>query len=189
MLSIAPLLPRWIFLSLEQPCDMISRRRERIDVDLCRSLSGARRRRSGLPLEQRTLSFDPTTVTAQLPIASDHPVTGDGQGEAIRCACPGHGASRAGFPDPAGDLPVTRRPTGGDPAKLLPDPPLERRAVNVQGKVQTAPRRHDRLRHPLEPTDGFRIALGILSPAEPGLEGFDQGPPGIADIDDTETLH
>src|SRR5512141_3278006 len=187
MLFIAALLSRRILLPLKQACDMIACREKRIDVCLCRSPSGARLRRSGLPLEQSALSFDPTTVTAQLPIASDHPVTGNGQGEGIRCACPGYGASRAGLSDPAGDLPVTRRRAGGDPAKLLPDPPLEGRAANVQGKVQTAPRRDDRLRHPAEPTVGFRVPLGILPSAETGLEGIDQGPPGIADVDGTET--
>ena len=84
---------------------MVPRREERIDFYLCRSPSGARRRRSGLPLEQRALSFDPTAVTAQLPIASDDPVTGNGKGEGIRCARLGHGAGRPGLPDPAGDLP------------------------------------------------------------------------------------
>ena len=165
---------------------MVPRREERIDVYLCRSPSGARRRRSGLPLEQRALSFDPTAVTAQIPIASDYPVTGNGQGEGIRCARLGHGAGRAGLPDPAGDLPVARRPAHGDPAKLPPDPPLEGRAADVQGKVQAAPRRLDRRRHPAEPTDGSRISLEILSPAEPGLEGVDQPLPGIAEGDRAE---
>ncbi len=165
---------------------MIPRREKRIDVDLCRFPSGARRRRSGLPLQQREFPFDPPAVTARIPIAADDPVTGDGQGEGIRRARPGHGASRAGIPDPAGDLPVTRRRSGGDPSKLLPDFLLEGRAANVQRKVQTAPRRHDRLRHPAKPTDGFGIPLGILPPAKPGLEGIDQGPPGIAQIDGTE---
>ena len=168
---------------------MIPRRAKWIDVYLCRSPSGARRRRSGLPLEQRALPLDPTAITAQLPIASDHPVAGDGQWEGIRRAGTGHGASREGLPDPAGDLPVTRRRAGGNPAKLLPYPPLEGRAAKVQGKVQTAPRRHDRLRHTADPTDGIQIPLGILPPAEPRLEGIDQGPPGFADVDGTETPH
>ena len=165
---------------------MIACREKRIDVDLCRSPSSARRRRSGLPLEQCALSFDPRAKTAKIPVAADHPVAGNGQGEGIRCACPGHGASRAGLPDPAGDLPVTRRPADGDPAELLPDPPLEGRAADVQGKVQAAPRRHDRLRHPSEPTDGFRIPLAMLRPVEPGLEGIDQRLPGIAEVDGAE---
>ncbi len=139
-----------------------------------------------LPFEQRALSFDPTAITARIPGAKDHPVTGNGQREGIRCACPGHGASRAGLPDPAGDLPVTRRPASGDPAKLLPDPPLEGRAADVQGKVQTAPRRGDQLRHPAEPTDRFRIPLAMLLPVEPGLEGIDQRLPGIAEVDGAE---
>src|SRR5512141_499708 len=189
MLFIAPLLSKRILLPLEQPCGMIPRREERIDVDLCRSPSGAPRRRSGLPLQQREFPFDPPAVTARISVAADHPVTGDGQGEGIRCARPGHGASRAGLPDPAGDLPVTRRRTGGNPPELLPDPLLEGRAAKVQGKVQTAPRGHDRLRHPAEPTDGFRIPLGILPTAEPGLEGIDEGPPGIAELDGTKTPH
>src|SRR6516225_7307346 len=91
----------------------------------------------GLLCEQRTLPLDAAGIAGQRPVGSDHAMTGDCHGDAVRAACPRHGAHSLRLADGLGDLRIACRRADRNAAERVPHAMLKRSSADVQGKVES----------------------------------------------------
>src|SRR5215471_7354315 len=89
-----------------------------------------------LLLDQLTLALDAPAVAGQISIAAHHAVARDGQCDWIGGASPSHRARRRKGTDPAGQLHVGHRPSGGNGPKFLPDAALERSPTHIEREIE-----------------------------------------------------
>src|SRR5690606_13319009 len=125
--------------------------------------------RSGLARQQLALPFNAPPVSRKLAVIPHDSMTGNGNGNPVRCASLCNCARGMRCANLPGDLGVTGGGAERDAAQRLPDTLLERRSANVQWEAQADPRRfnepadlRDELLELAVPTDQVRLRKLVL---------------------------